>query len=821
MQLTLLLFTQVLTSLRATAPLGAVTKGDAFLYVPEPSTTVITGLHVPPGIAEEDLPVITDCDGSFDKSIVVLDLPIFFEQGTPRVFVDGYIGARHFDCVGFGAGTLGDMQLTLLLFTQVLTSLRATAPLGAVTKGDAFLYVPEPSTTVITGLHVPPGIAEEDLPVITDCDGSFDKSIVVLDLPIFFEQGTPRVFVDGYIGARHFDCVGFGAGTLGDMQLTLLLFTQVLTSLRATAPLGAVTKGDAFLYVPEPSTTVITGLHVPPGIAEEDLPVITDCDGSFDKSIVVLDLPIFFEQGTPRVFVDGYIGARHFDCVGFGAGTLGDMQLTLLLFTQVLTSLRATAPLGAVTKGDAFLYVPEPSTTVITGLHVPPGIAEEDLPVITDCDGSFDKSIVVLDLPIFFEQGTPRVFVDGYIGARHFDCVGFGAGTLGDMQLTLLLFTQVLTSLRATAPLGAVTKGDAFLYVPEPSTTVITGLHVPPGIAEEDLPVITDCDGSFDKSIVVLDLPIFFEQGTPRVFVDGYIGARHFDCVGFGAGTLGDMQLTLLLFTQCARAVLRCVGPRATSPLPQHVKLSSFVGLKTSDTTIMSKESSPQWVGVNLRQPDAFDFSNVGTWPTWRDRYDDYVTVSGLGQAPQDVQDTTIMSKESSPQWVGVNLGQPDAFDFSNVGTWPTWRDRYDDYVTVSGLGQAPQDVQVRALHDGSSITMPSLSTDTLKQMIQKIVRDELSHFLRPAASHQTIESDDSGLRRIIQQEIASVVTPKETSPKVTDGLRTSDETFCSGVPQLIPDLPALASISPAFNRGPLPPWSSRPTYPNYGSWGY
>ncbi|KAM7310873.1 uncharacterized protein ISCGN_007781 [Ixodes scapularis] len=41
---------------------------------------------------------------------------------------------------------------------------------------------------------------------------------------------------------------------------------------------------------------------------------------------------------------------------------------------------------------------------------------------------------------------------------------------------------------------------------------------------------------------------------------------------------------------------------------------------------------------------------------------------------------------------------QPDAFDFSNVGTWPTWRDRYDDYVTVSGLGQAPQDVQVCSL---------------------------------------------------------------------------------------------------------------------------
>ncbi|KAM7290285.1 hypothetical protein ISCGN_026930 [Ixodes scapularis] len=122
-----------------------------------------------------------------------------------------------------------------------------------------------------------------------------------------------------------------------------------------------------------------------------------------------------------------------------------DMPLDQLanLAARVLTSLRATAPLGAVTKGDAFPYVPEPSTTVITGLHVPPGIAEEDLPVITDCDGFFDKSIVVLDLPIFFEQGTPRVFVDGYIGARHFDCVGFGAGTLGDMQLTLLLFTQI------------------------------------------------------------------------------------------------------------------------------------------------------------------------------------------------------------------------------------------------------------------------------------------------------------------------------------------------------------------------------------------
>ncbi|KAM7300796.1 uncharacterized protein ISCGN_016381 [Ixodes scapularis] len=266
------------------------------------------------------------------------------------------------------------MQLTLLLFTQVLTSLRATAPLGAVTKGDAFPYVPEPATTVITGLHVPPGIAEEDLPVITDCDGSFDKSIVVLDLPIFFEQGTPRVFVDGYIGARHFDCVGFGAGTLGDMQLTLLLFTQVLTSLRATAPLGAVTKGDAFPYVPEPSTTVITGLHVPPGIAEEDLPVITDCDGSFDKSIVVLDLPVFFEQGTPRVFVDGYIGARHFDCVGFGAGTLGDMQLTLLLFTQV-------SPYSPICVPKSLFALPAPPTSgVAQGQYDVQGLVEDDVP---------------------------------------------------------------------------------------------------------------------------------------------------------------------------------------------------------------------------------------------------------------------------------------------------------------------------------------------------------------------------------------------------------------------------------------------------------
>ncbi|KAG0427362.1 hypothetical protein HPB47_025582 [Ixodes persulcatus] len=113
------------------------------------------------------------------------------------------------------------------------------------------------------------------------------------------------------------------------------------------------------------------------------------------------------------------------------------------------------------------------------------------------------------------------------------------------MQLTLLLITQVLTYLGATAPLGAVSKRDVFPYVHEPSTMAATGLHVPASITEEDLPVITDCDGSFDKSIVELDLPIFFEQGKPRVFVGGdqlnSLTSRR--CGGAAVGT-GHAQIT-------------------------------------------------------------------------------------------------------------------------------------------------------------------------------------------------------------------------------------------------------------------------------------
>lgn len=56
------------------------------------------------------------------------------------------------------------------------------------------------------------------------------------------------------------------------------------------------------------------------------------------------------------------------------------------------------------------------------------------------------------------------------------------------------------------------------------------------------------------------------------------------------------------------------------------------------------------------------------------------------------------MARELVTPWVGVNLRQPDAFDFCNAWSWPTWRRRYVDYAAVSGLLEASPDIQVCSL---------------------------------------------------------------------------------------------------------------------------
>lgn len=96
-----------------------------------------------------------------------------------------------------------------------------------------------------------------------------------------------------------------------------------------------------------------------------------------------------------------------------------------------------------------------------------------------------------------------------------------------------------------------------------------------------------------------------------------------------------------------------------------------------------------------------------------------------------------------------------------------------------------------------------------------------LARFLRQTTSNSKPETDDTWLRRIIQQELTSVVPPTATPFSITGRVCSSDETLRSGIPQMTSDTPALAAISPAFTGGSLPAWRSRPTYVSNASWGY
>lgn len=97
-------------------------------------------------------------------------------------------------------------------------------------------------------------------------------------------------------------------------------------------------------------------------------------------------------------------------------------------------------------------------------------------------------------------------------------------------------------------------------------------------------------------------------------------------------------------------------------------------------------------------------------------------------------------------------------FNFSNVGTSPTWRDRYDDYVTVSGLGQAPEDIQVRSLlYFMGPEARPLLNTFSLDAAslasYAAVVARFTAHFVHPA--NELYES--SRFHKRIQQPDESV----------------------------------------------------------------
>ncbi|KAG0439715.1 hypothetical protein HPB47_016554 [Ixodes persulcatus] len=114
-------------------------------------------------------------------------------------------------------------------------------------------------------------------------------------------------------------------------------------------------------------------------------------------------------------------------------------------------------------------------------------------------------------------------------------------------RLTLSEDQKVLTVHGSAALFDAGFAEAVLAYLPKPSSTTSPGLHVS---ASHDGATVIAADNLCPDKPFATDLLIAFNQRDPRDPTQGYIRAGDFGFVGFGAGTLSDMQLTLLLMLQ-------------------------------------------------------------------------------------------------------------------------------------------------------------------------------------------------------------------------------------------------------------------------------
>ncbi|CAN7949153.1 unnamed protein product, partial [Ixodes hexagonus] len=128
--------------------------------------------------------------------------------------------------------------------------------------------------------------------------------------------------------------------------------------------------------------------------------------------------------------------------------------------------------------------------------------------------------------------------------------------------------------------------------------------------------------------------------------------------------------------------------------------------------------------------------------------------------------------------------------------------------------------LQVFGLHGSSSGTMPSLSTDGLRNMIQKIVREEISNLLRPSSLPTTI-GNDTGIRRMIQQELATTMAPSNSNTSITDPPTLPANPLQSDIFPSIIGAPTLAPLCTTFARDNFPHWRTAAPHEHVAPWNY
>ncbi|XP_077503320.1 uncharacterized protein LOC144113852 isoform X1 [Amblyomma americanum] len=122
------------------------------------------------------------------------------------------------------------------------------------------------------------------------------------------------------------------------------------------------------------------------------------------------------------------------------------MRLTLLLHMQVFFTLGTSAVLGPTGQAMSPCLI-EPFSSAASGWKltvVSTTVDKRGSPVINVSKLHSDTDSIDCDPPIFFEHQEPRDYNQAYLNPLRFGYVGFGAGTLADMRLTLLLHMQIV-----------------------------------------------------------------------------------------------------------------------------------------------------------------------------------------------------------------------------------------------------------------------------------------------------------------------------------------------------------------------------------------
>ncbi|KAH6939329.1 hypothetical protein HPB50_017266 [Hyalomma asiaticum] len=130
--------------------------------------------------------------------------------------------------------------------------------------------------------------------------------------------------------------------------------------------------------------------------------------------------------------------------------------------------------------------------------------------------------------------------------------LGFGAGTLTDMQLMPMLVLQVLAALRAAPDFDTIGQGEMIPSFPK-ALAETTSCYSAARDCLGESPAIFDNRNASDTIGIESDMAETYQYQGPRDHVQHYLNARLHAFVGFGAGTLTDMQLMPMLVLQAGQ----------------------------------------------------------------------------------------------------------------------------------------------------------------------------------------------------------------------------------------------------------------------------